>query len=65
MENDLLELADRLCTVAGMIMEDNNLPAVSTPKNADDRAVTLEALNIAGSDISKLIDAAQVLVRLG
>jgi hypothetical protein len=65
MENELLELADRLCMVAGMIMEDHNLMAVSTSRNADDRAATLQAFNIVGSDISKLIDAATVLVRLG
>ena len=65
MDNELLDLADRLCTVAGMIMEDHNLLAVSRPENPDDRAAKLEALTTAGSDISKLVDAAQVLVRLG
>ena len=64
MENELLELADRLCTLAGMIMEDHNPMAVSTPVNADERAVTLHALCIAASDISKIVDAAAVLVRL-
>ena len=65
MDNELLDLADRLCTVAGMIMEDHNLLAVSRPKDADDRAARLDTLAMAGSDISKLIAAAQVLVRLG
>ena len=65
MDNELLDLADRLCTVAGMIMEDHNLLAVSGSKNPDDRAAKLEALSTAGSDILKLVDAAQVLVRLG
>jgi len=64
-DNELLDLADRLCTVAGMIMEDHNLLAVSRPKNLDDVAAKLQALATAGSDISKLVDAAQVLMRLG
>jgi hypothetical protein len=65
MENELLDLADRLCTVVGMIMEDENLTAVRIPKNTEERAAKLEALSVAGSDISTLIAAAQVLVRLG
>lgn len=65
MDNELLDLADRLCTVAGMIMEDNNLLAVSRPKDVHDRAARLDALTMAGSDISKLVAAAEVLVRLG
>jgi len=56
---------DRLCTVAGMIMEDNNLLAVSRSKDVDDRAARLATLTMAGSNISKLIAAAEVLVRLG
>jgi len=65
MDNELLDLADRLCTVAGMIMEDHNLMAVSRPKDADDRNARLDALTAAGSNISKLVAAAEVLVRLG
>jgi hypothetical protein len=65
MDNELLDLADRLCTVVGMIMEDHNLLAASRPKHADDRAERLYTLSIAGNDISTLIAAAQVLVRLG
>jgi len=65
MENELLDLADRLCTVAGMIMEDHHLLAISRVKNSDDRAAKLEALATVGSDISKLANAAHVLVRLG
>ena len=65
MDNELLDLADRLCTVAGMIMEDHNPAAVSTPRDADDRAATLRTLEGAASDIAKLITAARVLVQLG
>ena len=56
---------DGHCTVAGMIMEDHNLMAVSKSKDVDDRAARLAALTMAGSNISKLIAAAEVLVRLG
>jgi len=48
-----------------MIMEDHNLLAVSRPKDAHDRAARLANLTMAGSNISKLIAAAEVLVRLG
>lgn len=65
MDNELLDLADRLCVVAGMIMEDHNLIAVGRTKNVDDRAAKIETLSTAGSDISNLVAAAQVLVRLG
>jgi hypothetical protein len=64
MDNDLIDLADRLCTVVGMIMEDNNLLAITTPKHADDRTEKLIALAIAGEDIVKLTAAANVLIRL-
>lgn len=65
MENELLDLADRLCTVVGMIMEDNNLIAVSTPKSSEERLQRLLMLVEAGDEITKLIAAAKVLVRLG
>jgi len=65
MDNELLDLADRLCAVAGMIMEDHNLLAMSKPKDADDRGGKIETLSTAGSNISKLIAAAHVLIRLG
>ena len=64
MDNDLIDLADRLCTVVGMIMEDNNLLAITMPKHADDRTAKLTALTLAGDDIWKLTAAAKVLVRL-
>lgn len=65
MTNDLLDLADRLYTVAGMIMEDNNLLAISTPTDATARIDKLNALAVAGDDISTMIKAAQILVRMG
>lgn len=65
MDNELLDLANRLRLAAAMIMEDNNLPAVDRIRNTEDLTDRLQALATAGSDISTLTAAAQVLVRLG
>lgn len=65
MENDLLDLADRLRTVAGMIMEDNHLVAVGVTSDINPRDITLDTLAAAGGDIATLMAAAKVLVRLG
>lgn len=65
MENDLLELANRLRLAAGMIMEDHDLIAVGRSENIEDLGIRLQALGNAGTDIAKLVAAAQVLVRLG
>jgi len=65
MDNDLLDLANRLCTVAGMIMEDSSLIAVSSPKCLEERCRQLESVAMAGEDIKALMAAAKVLVRLG
>lgn len=64
MENDLLELANRLRLAAGMIMEDHDLIAVGRSEDIVDLGARLQALERAGGDISKLAAAAQVLVRL-
>jgi hypothetical protein len=63
MDNELLDLANRLRLVAGMIMEDHNLTAVGRSEKADDLAIRLHVLGTAGSDIVMLAAAAQVLVR--
>jgi hypothetical protein len=65
MENELLALADRLCTVAGMIMEDNNLIAIAAPKSAEERQIQIQTVAVAGDDIAALMAAASVLSRLG
>lgn len=65
MDNDLLDLANRLCTVAGMIMEDSSLIAVSSPKSPRERNRQIEIVVVAGEDIKTLMAAAKVLVRLG
>jgi len=64
MDNELLELANRLRLTAAMIMEDNNLPAVDRINNAEDLSVRLQALATAGGDITALVAAARVLIRL-
>lgn len=65
MDNELLDLADRLCTVAGMIMEDNNLLAVTTARDSAARDVKISTLTTAADDLVVLIAAAKVLVRVG
>jgi hypothetical protein len=65
MDNDLLDLANRLCTVAGMIMEDSSLIAVSSPKSPRERNRQIDNVAVAGEDIKALMTAAKVLVRLG
>ncbi|MGD9710813.1 MAG: hypothetical protein AB7V46_01955 [Thermomicrobiales bacterium] len=65
MDNELLDLANRLRLVAGMIMEDHDLTAVGRSENVDDLAIKLQALGTAGSEIATLAAAAQVLVRMG
>lgn len=65
MDNDLLDLADRLCTVVGMIMEDNSLIAVSTLGDLAAAQPKLGTLGAAADDMAALIAAACVLERLG
>jgi len=66
MDNDMLDLVDRLCTVAGMIMEDHHLSAITTSKmDVTAKAECLADLAGAGQDIFTLIAAARVLTRLG
>ncbi|MGE0774834.1 MAG: hypothetical protein AB7G25_05130 [Sphingomonadaceae bacterium] len=65
MDNHLLDLADRLCTVAGMIMEDHNHLAVSTASDSMALQAKLSALALAADDMASLIAAAKVLLRLG
>lgn len=65
MDNELRDLADRLCTVAGMIMEDHNLLAVSTTADAIALDAKLISLAAAADDMGALFAAARVLLRLG
>lgn len=66
MDDELLDLADRLCTVAGMIMEDHNLPAITTARlDKVGKEEWLTALGVAAEDMVHLIAAAKVLVRIG
>lgn len=64
MDNDMLNLVDRLCTVAGMIMEDHHLAAITTSKlDTTAKGECLLDLASAAQDISALIAAARVLTR--
>lgn len=66
MDNDMLDLVDRLCTVAGMIMEDHHLSAITTSRlDATAKGECLADLAGAAQDISTLVAAARVLTRLG
>jgi hypothetical protein len=65
MGSDLFDLANRLCTVAGMIMEDSSLIAVRAPKSPQERRRRIENVAVAGEDIKAFIAAAKVLVRPG
>jgi len=65
MDNDLLDLANRLCSIAGMIMEDSSLIAISSPKSSREQRRQIENVAMAGEDIKALMAAAKVLVRLG
>ncbi|MGE0773464.1 MAG: hypothetical protein AB7G25_03585 [Sphingomonadaceae bacterium] len=61
MHDDMLDLADRLCT----IIEDNNPLAVSTASDPMALQAKLSALALAADDMASLITAAKVLLRLG
>ena len=56
---DVQDLIDQLCTVAGMIMEDESVAALS---RAEAASVRVAATAKAASDISALAAAAQVLI---
>lgn len=55
-------LVDQLCAVAGMIMEDVSVVAVSVVK-ANERAAKIAAVQAAGADIAVLGQAASVILR--
>jgi hypothetical protein len=64
MDHDSLDLIARLCTRAGMIMEDISVLALASPP-ADPQALTLSLaeLSEAAEDIGALITAAKSVVR--
>ncbi|WP_221794164.1 hypothetical protein [Aquisediminimonas sediminicola] len=65
-ENELLDMADRLCTVVGMIMEDHHSLAVASSRtDAEARHQDIEQLATAVQNMATLIAAAKVLTQLG
>ena len=65
MDKDVSELVARLCTVAGMIMEDVLPMALVRPSDLAETDVNLATLRQAGSDITALAGAAAVVARRG
>ena len=58
------EIIDRLCLLAGMIMEDVSLHAISKAAGNDgERRKRLASLKQAGADIGALLAAAEVVER--
>jgi len=66
MDDDMLDLADRLCTVAGMLMEDGSVLAITTAKlDRPTKAARIAELEASVDNMRVLLTAAQILVRLG
>ena len=61
MDDDLPGLADRLCTGAGMMMEDHNMLVIGTSASAEARVEKLAILQTSAEDMLSLIVAAKVL----
>ena len=62
--DDIRDLIDRLCTWAGMIMEDVSPVAISTGGESD-AALRIEQIRAAAADIGALAEAASVILRRG
>ena len=62
--DDSRDLIDRLCTRAGIIMEDVSPVAILTRGECDD-ASRIEQIRAAAADIAVLADAASVILRRG
>lgn len=59
--DDSTELVDRLCTLAGMILEDASAEAILTGKR-DKLQLKVERMRRAGADVAILADAAAVIL---
>ncbi len=61
-----MDMADRLCTVVGIIMEDHHLLAVSlSATQTATKPQDIEQLATAVQNMATLIEAAKVLTQLG
>ncbi|HEY0958270.1 MAG TPA: hypothetical protein VGE05_03245 [Novosphingobium sp.] len=64
MQPDNVALIQRLCVIAGTIMEDSSLDALSTvSQDPDKRRERLQHLVLAGADVAALFGAAAILDR--
>lgn len=64
-EDDAGQLVARLCTVAGMLMEDALPTALFRPASVEERTGNLATLSAVAADIAALIRAAEVVARRG
>lgn len=62
-DEDAEELVTRLCTVAGMLMEDALPTALFRPADAEAITSNLGSLRTMAADVAALIRAAEVLAR--
>lgn len=63
MDEDTLDLISKLCTRAGMIMEDASVDALTIPPDGMTMGVQLANLNEAARTIASLLAAASTLHR--
>lgn len=62
-EEDAEQLVARLCTVAGMLMEDALPTALFRPASVEEMRGNLATLSAVAADIANLVRAAEVIVR--
>lgn len=62
-EGDAERLIAKLCTVAGMLMEDTLPTALFRTASAEEIASNLATLGVMAADIAALIGAAEVVAR--
>jgi hypothetical protein len=62
-EEDAEQLVVRLCTVAGMLMEDALPTALFRPASVEEITSNLATLSATAADIAALIGAAEVVAR--
>lgn len=62
-EEDAEQLVARLCTAAGMLMEDALPTALFRPASVEEIASNLATLRVMTADIAALIRAAEVVAR--
>jgi len=61
--DDAKDLLDQLCTLAGTIMEDASIDAVTIPPSQDDYLAKIERIELAGLHILRLARAAKIVLQ--